>query len=295
MPQLAQIATARQAQLKDGRRLGFAEYGDRDGAPLILLHDLFGNRALRHPDDSILSRLGIRLIGVDRPGYGQSTRKPGRSLMDVAEDIMLLSRALGLERFSVLGFDAGGPYALACAYRFPELIKRCAVVASLPPMDNPIGFRAVHPFYARLFQLAHGKEGFFRMLLQGLFWLDAQRPPEQFMRDLAASLSPPDQEIMSNIKLLGARRDMWDENRGNGSECMADEMVSLVGSWGFHLQSIRVPVDIWWGEYDNFCAPIVGKRMANMIPNATLRMEAGAGHLLLYSHWQAILSALTGD
>ena len=148
MPQLAQIATARQAQLKDGRRLGFAEYGDRDGAPLILLHDLFGNRALRHPDDSILSRLGIRLIGVDRPGYGQSTRKPGRSLMDVAEDIMLLSKALGLERFSVLGFDAGAPYALACAYRFPELIKRCAVVASLPPMDNPIGFRAVHPFYA---------------------------------------------------------------------------------------------------------------------------------------------------
>ena len=294
MPKLAQIATARQAQLKDGRRLGFAEYGDSNGEPVILFHDLWGNRALRHPDDSILTRLGIRLIGVDRPGYGQSARNANRDLMDVVDDVMLLSKALKLEQFSVLGYCAGGPYALACAYRFPGIVKRCAVVASMPPLDNPLGFRAVHPFYARLLQLASGREPLFRLLLQGLLWLDAQRDPHQVMRDLAASLSSVDQEILSNINLLGARRDMWAENRLNGSEALADEMVSLVQPWGFHLQSIRPHVDIWWGQRDHFCAPFVGQRMAKLIPNARLRLEANAGHLMFFSHWQAILEALAG-
>ena len=49
MPKLAQVATARQAQLKDGRRLGFAEFGDPSGTPVVMFHDLWGNRILRHP------------------------------------------------------------------------------------------------------------------------------------------------------------------------------------------------------------------------------------------------------
>ena len=119
MSRLAQVATARQAQLQDGRRLGFAEYGEPAGAPVMLFHDLWSNRSQRHPDDSILKRLGVRLIGVDRPGYGASTRKAGRRIMDVVDDVMLLGKALKLERFAVLGYSAGGPYALACAWRFP--------------------------------------------------------------------------------------------------------------------------------------------------------------------------------
>ena len=188
MARLAQIATARQAQLQDGRRLGFAQYGDPEGSPVIVFHDLWGNRSIRHPDDSILVRLGVRLIGVDRPGYGMSTRKVGRSLMDVVDDVMLLSKALKLERFAILGFSAGGPYALACAYRFPQIVSRCAVIAPLPPLDHALGFRALHPFYGRLFQLASGNESFFRLLMRGFIWFDAQRGAEQYIRELGGSL-----------------------------------------------------------------------------------------------------------
>ena len=109
MARLAQVATARQAQLQDGRRLGFAQFGDAEGAPVIVFHDLWGNRNIRHPDDSILARLGIRLIGIDRPGYGMSTRKRDRSIMDVVDDVMLLSKALQLDRFAVLGIPLADP------------------------------------------------------------------------------------------------------------------------------------------------------------------------------------------
>ncbi len=292
MAKLAQVATARQAQLQDGRRLGFVEYGDPEGKPVILFHDLLGNRNLRHPDDSILVRLGIRLIGVDRPGYGISTRKPSRSLMDVVDDVMLLSKALQLENFAVLGYSAGGPYALACAYRFPQIVQSCAVVGSLPPLDHPQGFRALHAFYGRLFQLASGNEPLFRLLLRGFFWFDAQRSSDHYLRELAGFLSPVDQEIMRNIDLFNSRREMWESIQRAGSDHLADEIVTLTKPWGYHLQSIRVPVDIWWGEADVFCAPIVGKRMADLIPKSRLQLEPQAGHLMLFSHWQEILQTL---
>lgn len=295
MPELARVATARQAQLKDGRRLGFAEFGDRSGKAVILFHDLWGNRTLRHPDDAILTRLGIRLIGVDRPGYGVSTRKPARGIMDVVDDVMLLSKALKLDDFAVLGYSAGGPYALACAYRFPEIARRCAVVSSLPPMDDPQGFGAVNPVYARLLQLASGMETVCRLLVKSLFMLDAQRSPDQFLRELAAMLPHIDRQILSDPLFFNLRREMLEEIRRNGSDAVVDEMVGLVQPWGFHLQSIRVPVDIWWGESDTFVAPFVGKRMAKLIPGATLHAEPRAGHLLLFSHWEAILETLAAD
>ena len=293
MVKLAQVATARQAQLQDGRRLGFAEYGDPAGKPVILFHDLWGNRTLRHPDDSILTRLGIRLIGMDRPGFGLSTRKPGRSLMDVVDDVMLLAKALKIDRFAVLGYSAGGPYALASAWRFPQIITRCAVVSSLPPMDNAQGFQAVHAYYSRLFQLASGMESLFRLLMRGFFWIDSQREAAQYVREFAAALSAADRKILQNIGVYSSRREMWNEIRRGGSDSFVDEMVTLVQSWGFHLQAIQVPVDVWWGEADVFSAPMVGKRIQTLIPNARLHLEPQAGHLILFSHWQAILEALT--
>ncbi|MDE2635287.1 MAG: alpha/beta hydrolase [Chloroflexota bacterium] len=295
MARLAQVATARQAQLQDGRRLGFAQFGDADGKAIIFFHDLWGNRNIRHPDDSILARLGIRLIGVDRPGYGMSTRKSGRSLMDVVDDVMLLSKALKLEQFSVLGFSAGGPYALACAYRFPQIVTRCAVVAPLPPLDHERGFRALHPAYGRMFQLAGGNESFFRLLMRGFFWFDGQRGPDQFIKELGGLMSSADQEVLGNINLFNSRRDIWGEIRSGGSDKLADEMVTLTKPWGFRLQSIGVPVDIWWGEADVFCAPGVGQRMAAMIPQAQFRLEPQAGHFMLFSHWQAILQTLAAS
>lgn len=292
MPRLAQVATARQAHLQDGRRLGFAQFGDAEGAPVIVFHDLWGNRNIRHPDDAILARLGIRLIGVDRPGYSMSTRKRGRSIMDVVDDVMLLSKALQLDSFAVLGFSAGGPYALACAYRFPQIVRRCAVIAPLPPMDHELGFRALHPLYARLFQLARGNESFFRLLMRGFFFFDSQRSADQYIRELGALLSPADQAVLSNINLFNARRDAWEEIRSSGSENLVDEMVTLTRTWGFRLQSVQIPVDIWWGEVDAFCAPGVGERMAGMLPKAQFHLESQAGHFLLYSHWQSILQQL---
>ena len=61
-------------RLPDGRALGFAEYGDPNGAPLFFFHGLWASRLTYHPDDQIARSLGVRLITVDRPGIGLSAQ-----------------------------------------------------------------------------------------------------------------------------------------------------------------------------------------------------------------------------
>ena len=67
--------------LRDGRILSYAEYGDPCGKPIFFFHGTPGSRYFRPPDE-ITARLGVRLICVDRPGYGESTFQPGRRILD---------------------------------------------------------------------------------------------------------------------------------------------------------------------------------------------------------------------
>ena len=293
MPHLAQIATARTAKLSDGRQLGFVEHGDPQGAPVFFCHDLFGSRSLRHPDDSILKRLGVRLIGVDRPGYGLSARSAGRDILDGAVDMSALFGAMELEQCALLGYSAGAPYALGFAHRYPQRVSRVAVVASLPPLDQAQSYAVIHPVFGRLLQLARGNPWLMRWLLRGYFFFDNQRSPDQFIREYGSLLGQVDRHALSQLPLFNLRRDIWDEIREQGSDGLADELAALTSSWDFRLQDLRVPVDIWWGEADMYSSPAVGKRMAEIIPDSRLRIEANAGHLVIFSHWEAILRQLT--
>jgi pimeloyl-ACP methyl ester carboxylesterase len=86
-----------------GRRLSTQVYGDPDGWPVFLLHGTPGSRKGPHPRAAVLHRLGVRLISFDRPGYGGSDRREGRRVADVADDVLAIAGAYGVERFSVVG------------------------------------------------------------------------------------------------------------------------------------------------------------------------------------------------
>ena len=123
--------------LSDGRKLGFAEYGNTKGNPIFLFHGQPGNRLFRHPDDSILHSLNVCLITVDRPGYGLSDFLPNRKLLDWAQDIIELADTLDIESFPVIGFSGGGPYAAACGYGISHRVTKIGLAASTLPMTTP--------------------------------------------------------------------------------------------------------------------------------------------------------------
>jgi pimeloyl-ACP methyl ester carboxylesterase len=65
--------TEQRVILKDGRTLGFAEYGDPKGEPVLEFHGCPGSRLEAWNYDAAGKKLGARVIGIDRPGFGMST------------------------------------------------------------------------------------------------------------------------------------------------------------------------------------------------------------------------------
>ena len=100
--------------LGDGRTLAYALWGDPDGETVMLFHGAPGSR-LFTPDPEITAEAGVRLITVDRPGYGGSDRLSVRQILDWPNDVLQLADLIEAPRFSVVAHSSGGPYALACA------------------------------------------------------------------------------------------------------------------------------------------------------------------------------------
>ena len=126
-------------ELSDGRSLSYRQYGDPEGTPVMFFHGYPGsNRDFAFVDPKDLARTHhCSVIATSRPGYGESTDKPGRQLLDWPTDVCELADALQIDKFAVVGYSGGGPYALACAYAIPERLTSVVVVAGVGPAQAP--------------------------------------------------------------------------------------------------------------------------------------------------------------
>src|SRR5262249_53418979 len=115
------------------KQLAVEVCGAPDGLSVFLMHGTPGSRSGPRPRSSLLYRLGIRLISYDRPGYGGSSRVPGRCVADAADDVRAIADALRLDRFAVIGRSGGGPHALACAARLDDRVIATAALVSIAP------------------------------------------------------------------------------------------------------------------------------------------------------------------
>src|SRR3981081_2972754 len=108
-------------RLFSGRELAYSAVGPEAGSPVIYCHGAIGTPVGSSVDlESITAQLGIRPISVNRPGSGGSRPPAGRWVVDFAHDVRQLADELALDRFSVVGVSAGGPYALAIAHQLPD-------------------------------------------------------------------------------------------------------------------------------------------------------------------------------
>jgi pimeloyl-ACP methyl ester carboxylesterase len=98
-----------QLVLRDGRRLGYAQYGQPDGEPIVYFHGHPGSRLEARLAHEPAAAPGLRVIALDRPGYGLSDFLPGRAITDWPADVTAAADALGIGRFSVAGASGGGP------------------------------------------------------------------------------------------------------------------------------------------------------------------------------------------
>ena len=110
------------------------------GSPVVLLHGFPQTHLMwRHVGGSLAARHTV--ICPDLRGYGDSD-KPAATSADVyskrtmAADVVALTRALGHERFALVGHDRGALVAFRAGLDHPETITHLGFLDVVPPLDT---------------------------------------------------------------------------------------------------------------------------------------------------------------
>jgi pimeloyl-ACP methyl ester carboxylesterase len=236
---------------KDGRTLAYFERGSAEGVPVIVSHGTPGSRLARHPDAGIYERHGMHAVVYDRPGYGRSDPKPGRSVADAAADIEAIADELGFERFVAVGGSGGAPHALACGALLGDRIIRVGALVTPAPSDakdfdffDGLADLNVKEFGAAL----EGKEAIDAYLEPYVDGIRAD--PDAVLDEIASELPDVDRAIMNRKEYRDVMRQQFVESVRQGVRGWADDDLAFAKPWGFEPEDVHAEVRLWQGELD---------------------------------------------
>jgi pimeloyl-ACP methyl ester carboxylesterase len=281
-------------QLHDGRRLGFAEYGRPDGQPCFYFHGHPGSRLEAEVAHELAASAGIRVVALDRPGYGLSDFEPDRTILSWSHDVEAVADVFGLGRFAVLGASGGGPYALACGYALPQRVSTVGLISSIAPYQAT-GVTKEMRWQNRVgFQLGAR----FPPLAQLIMWSMARqlrRDPDRTVDAIVSAMSPSDAEIARRPEIRRMLLADVTEAFLQGSRGAARDVVLLGAPWGFGLGEVTQRVLLWQGENDALATPAMGRHLARLIPDCRATFYPDEGHLLAFEHMPEIIRAFAAS
>ncbi|HEY8057260.1 MAG TPA: alpha/beta hydrolase [Acidimicrobiales bacterium] len=281
----------RVVELPDGTTVGVYEYGDPAGAPVFAFHGVPACGAGFDWADEPARARGLRLLAPDRPGIGRSSGPALGAVGDYPDRIALLADTLGLDRFAVLGYSGGGPYAVACAAALGDQVTATAVAAGMGQMGvwaeaddfaktdrQMLGLCVKHPAAAR-------------RLLGFSAWM-AKKSPSSAMKSFAKELSESDRA------LLAAQEAPPEETMAlftraftNGAQGVVDDYRAIAHPWAVELGRVGA-VTIWQGDADTMVPLRHSEALAEQLREANLTVWPGEGHLGPITHIAEILDSL---
>lgn len=282
------MADVQRLELKDGRTLAYAEYGDPAGVPVIAFHGMPGSRLQMKAASEQARAVGVRLIAPDRPGYGMSEPHPRQTLRGYPEDVRQLADALGLDRFAVMGVSGGGPYALSAAYGMPDRLSAAGVVSGIGPLRLRGSLRGMARINRIVFSLGRVSPALVGLVLPLLIKssLPSMEKQVQSGKSPSADLSP---ELFA-IVVMDQR-----EAIRQGGKGVVPDMRMLWKPWGFRLRDISVPVHLWHGAADDLAPTSLARYVASRVPGCEATFYPGEGHAdPLSKHIGEILHILQG-
>lgn len=278
--------------LPDGRVLAYEEYGVPTGFPVLSSHGGLSSRLDAAPAHEAAVAKGIRLVSPDRPGIGLSTYQPGRRLFDWPSDVAHLTGALGIGRFAVMGWSAGGPYAAICAARMGDRVTAAALLSSAVPLDLYGTTRGLSVEDRALLFLTR-RTPWLASALMKVSIVNASNA--RLFRAVLRSFPPADRTVLTEWGPPDHALAFVREALRQGTDgCLQDYRI-FGDPWGFSLEEIRVPVHIWEGADDRTGPPDYRAFLKRHIPQASVTVVPGEGHLSLLAHQApAIFDSLLG-
>lgn len=278
--------------LPDGRDLAYEEYGDPAGFPVLHFHGGLSSRLDAAPAHPAAAAMGVRLVSPDRPGIGRSSFMPHRRLVDWPADVVHLADALGIDRFAVMGWSAGGAYAAVCAAKLGDRVTAAALLSSSVPIDLYGTTRGLTAEDRVLMLLARRSPHLCATVMR-VSIINASNA--RLLRSVMRAIPPVDRSVLRewgppDLALAFVRESLSQGTDGN----VLDYRI-FGDPWGFALEEIRVPVQIWEGSDDRTGPPAYREFLHRHIAQATVTVVPGEGHLSLLPHQApAIFAALLG-
>jgi len=269
-------------ELADGRRLDVLAGDPGSNLGILFHHGTPGNATRYESWFAAAEERGLRPVAYSRPGYATSTRDPGRSVASAAADVTAVMDHLGIDQFLSLGGSGGGPHTIACAALLPERCLASSALVTVAPWG------------------AEGLDWWAGMDRLNLDEMGAALRGEEALREwmanageefrhvtratmftaMGSALPPADQAVATGEwaehESAGIRRALE-----HGFDGWVDDDLAFTKSWGFELETIEVPVQIWQGELDRLVPWSHGKWLADCIPGASFTLAKGQGHFSL--------------
>jgi pimeloyl-ACP methyl ester carboxylesterase len=278
--------------LRDGRSLSFTAIGPADGWPVFYCHGAIGTPVEATVDlERIVERVGVRYIAPNRPGVGGSDPQPGRTILDFAGDGAALADELGLERFSVLGVSAGGPYALAIAHQLGSRVERIALCSALSPFCVPHRAPGLCRRIGLPLAALAAAPGLARRL-GDLVLPIATRHPRLITSVIAAHAAPCERARLEQSQERAAASSSFLDATCGGVGGLIDDFLTYANGWGFEPRAVQNEVQLWHGACDPLVPVEHALQLAAALPNCCIFVDSDEGHHFFRSSLEQILTTL---
>jgi pimeloyl-ACP methyl ester carboxylesterase len=266
----------------DGRRIGVAEFGSPDGPVVVLLHRSPGSRLL-DPDPTATSAAGVRLVCVDRPGYGATDPVAAPSRAAAADDLEAVVAALELDDVALVGWSGGGQFAVEAAAR-PGVRARSLTLLATPAPYHEVPWPIPPELVALCDAVPDDPAAGLEAIRAALGWF-ADAPAAAALGDP----SPADAAARERPGVADALVAMTVEAARQGAEGMAFDIVAGSLRDPFSFDAVDVPVDLFGGDADLNVGLEHLDWWEQRLSGARRHVLADTGHLLAVTHWAEIL------
>ncbi len=209
------------------------------------------------------------------------------SVAEYADEIEALADALAIDRFVVLGYSGGGPYALAVAQGLPARTSSATIVAGAGEIGAFARWKDLSRSDRQLTWLSLHTPPVARALLR-VADVGARLVPSVALWSAEAEMSKSDRVVMRGLG-SGEALALFTQALAGSAAGAVDDYALLARPWNVPLGEITVPVHCWHGTADNLVPLAHTEALLERIPNASLTTWPDEGHLALITHVAEVL------
>jgi len=278
-------------RLPDGRWMAWSDSGDPQGWPVVFCHAFLNAQHDRPSDDCVLTGLGLRLLIPDRPGCGDSDPHPQGQIDDWPKDIAQLLAHLKIDKFSVLSWQMGAPYAMALSRHFVGRLRALLLVAPIIPLREVTDLR----FYSRKNRLLLMVALFTPSLLPTLtrtLIKSVRKDVFAFIQAFLTAVPISERALFSNNLYRSQRAKILLKEVQRDPQVIAHESIQALCAWSLHMPAPTMPLKIWHGDVDPEIHWEAAQVLSKALGGVPIHLVPGAGHHLIWCHWQSILQDL---